>query len=103
MTREELIKQCRYYTGAEKNPFEIEGGTKALLFGYEEAWVRFTQSDKEYINSCLDEYIKNGLKDFKSDDNIPITLKAILFNRFCHWNGYGDVVSDFKEWYNKYY
>ena len=104
MTREELIRECRYYTGEEKNPFESEGGTKSLLWGYEKVWINASISDKEYLDDCLQRYENEGLGQFNENDNIPITLKALLFNRFCHWNAFGiGVVEDFKEWYNEYY
>ena len=45
----------------------------------------------------LDEYLSYGLREFENMDGVPITLKAILFNRFSHWNR-ADT-EEFKAWY----
>lgn len=101
MTREELIKQCRYYKGEEDCPFDGKDQNKAMFWSYEEKWVQYTLSDKNYLNRCLDEYKRNGLMSFKSDDGVPATLKAILFNRYSYWYE-GDSIG-FKNFYTKYY
>ena len=45
----------------------------------------------------LEYYIRAGLSTFQMFDNTPITLKALLFNRYSHWT-MGDI-DGFKEWY----
>ena len=52
----------------------------------------------------LDEYEKYGLQDFEPDDGVPITLKAMLFNRYHSSNGfYLNIADMFKEWYVRFY
>ena len=50
----------------------------------------------------LEDYIRCGLGDFSKFDDTPITLKAILFNRYTKYNEMIDV-DGFKNWYNKVY
>lgn len=65
---------------------------------YEECWVRFHFNDDIYIYNNTIEYISHGLGDFHADDGVPISMKAILFNRFCHW-GYAETPDTFRRWY----
>lgn len=102
----ELIKDplqcCRYYDGKT-----IESGTKnALLAEYEMQWIEWRKaafdSDKyRLIFDMVIEYMNDGLMMFADYDKAPITLKALLFNRYCHWNYAG--AEEFKYWYNNTY
>lgn len=65
---------------------------------YEECWVRFHFNDDIYIYNNTIEYISHGLGDFHADNGVPISMKAILFNRFCHW-GYAETPDSFRKWY----
>lgn len=100
MERKDLLHHCRYYKGERKCPFQ---GTKEMLWGWEKAWIKMIQSedekDSEFLSKALEDYILAGLSDFEKYDDIPLTLKAILYNRFDHWNGGGG----FKLFYLRYY
>lgn len=50
----------------------------------------------------LDEYISAGLSEFNMMDDTPITLKALLFNRYCHWCGGYGLIEDAKA-FKKFY
>ena len=52
---------------------------------YEECWVRFHFNENDYLKNETMSYIKEGLGDFCAEDGVPISMKAILYNRFCHW------------------
>ena len=53
-------------------------------------WVEFSEvayssnSDSEPLHIMINEYIDAGLISFEQMGDTPITLKALLFNRFCH-------------------
>lgn len=64
---------------------------------YEECWVRFHFNDNDLLNETL-FYIREGLGDFCADDGVPISMKAILYNRFCHW-GWCETPDTFRSWY----
>lgn len=87
-----LARYCRYYGvpgGAERNT--------AASF-YEERWVNLGGIYP------LDEYVEYGLMNFSEDDGVPITLKAMLFNRYHTSNGFYPNISEmFKEWYERFY
>ena len=95
------IKQCRYYKGEEKCPFG-EGGDKAMFWFYEKNWLeRQERDDSFFLGSILGRYEQCGLTDFEKEDGVPITLKAILFNRYEQWFEGGP--GDFKYWYKERY
>lgn len=43
-------------------------------------------------------YIKKGLGDLCANDGVPISMKALLYNRFCYW-GWCDTPDSFRSWY----
>ena len=89
---EGLQRYCRYYG----KPGGTERNTAASF--YEERWVKVGGIFP------LDEYEKYGLQDFEPDDGVPITLKAMLFNRYHSSNGfYLNIADMFKEWYVRFY
>lgn len=101
MTREELIRQCRYYKGEEANPFG-EGGDSAMFWSYEIWWTeRMLNGDTDVLAFYLSLYERVGLTDFESNDGVPLSLKAILFNRFEEWAE--GTPTEFKRWYKERY
>jgi len=48
-----------------------------------------------------EEYTYHGLADLYSYDGVALSLKALLFNRYCHW-GYTDP-DGFRKWYTHTY
>ena len=91
--RKQLILDCRIYDGSENPKFPGY---------YEECWIRFHDTHEEYLDAVTQEYISAGLKDFSSDDGTPISLKAVLFNRYIHWGNpynYEEECQGFKKWY----
>lgn len=91
---------CHYYNSEETNPFK--DADKSLFWEYERVWA---SDDTTISDDDIDEYINIGLRTFEQYDGTPLSLKAVLFNRFCKWKSYSmlDCVDDFKDWYiNKY-
>lgn len=84
-------QRCKYYNGS--NDY-----TSQLGF-YEQLWLE-KFGDETTLNNII-EYIYYGLMRFAEDDNTPISLKAMLFNRYCHW--VRADVDGFKQWYNEFY
>lgn len=106
MNRKELIKAfCRYYDGADKNPFVED--TLSRFWEWERTWVDLTLESVEknelpqQASDILNNYIRAGLDDFRKNDGIPISLKAVLYNRYDQW--FYDGPEGFKLWFNKYY
>lgn len=105
MANKELLKSCRYYHGEIENPFEGVEQNKAMLWFYEQGWVK--QAERGISPASADmlrEYEGYGLKSFKSGDGIPLSLKALLFNRYARTAySQADAVEPFKAFYEKYY
>lgn len=99
MNKKDLIQFCKYYQGEKECPYQ---GTNGVIWDWEKSWVELSVDDDKgafLLSSFLDEYIFCGMKDFQKYDDIPITLKALAFNRFNQW----DEGGDFKEFYKKYF
>lgn len=99
MPNNELIKFCRYYHGGDKNPYEGKDQNKAMFWIYERHWLQEASRKEPDFSLVLTDYLNRGLNDFSFDDGVPLTLKALLFNRFEQWNE-GD---GFEEWYKSEY
>ena len=96
------LQCCRYYDG-----ITIEKGTtKTLLAEYEMRWMEWrgaahNTGNYRYMVDLVKEYMYYGLMMFEDSDKAPVSLKALLFNRYSHWNYAG--ADEFKYWYNNTY
>lgn len=87
ISTEELLSHCLYYKGGEIVDDPSKDKDDYILEFYEQKWVEFSQRDRRYIAEIVQDYIFAGLELFNCDDGVPISLKALLFNRYTHWNG----------------
>ena len=102
MNKKDLLKFCRYYKGEEHNPFRDQN--KSMLWFYERAWIYDMLNDNNSLSSTIDDYIRVGLGLFEQFDKIPLTLKALLFNRYAMTsNSIEEAVEPFKRFYKEYY
>lgn len=99
MNKKDLLKFCRYYKGQEDNPYK--GKNEEWLFKYERHWCELMMKDDEIISDFVNDYINAGLAHFSETDNVPITLKAIMFNRYAQHNEMF-TIDEFKDWYKNY-
>ena len=88
------LAHCFYYG---KNVPEDCGAHVGHM--YEECWVRFHFDDSDYLLNETLFYIKEGLADFHAAAGVPISMKAILYNRFFHW-GWAETPDTFRSWYD---
>lgn len=100
-TEKDLIKFCRYYNGENEPPKDFDAD-KSTLWKIERYWVENSANKSSSLGDNLDEYLDAGLREFSQFDEIPATLKALLFNRFTQYNERVDVEA-FKFWYKTYY
>lgn len=98
MKKEDLLKYCRYYKGEKSPPKEI----KSTFWNYEKKWIELSDEDNIHLDEMITIYVSKGLGRFEHDDNVPLTLKALLFNRYSHWN-VNPNVNEFKQWYKTEY
>ena len=109
MEKKDLMQICRYYKGENECP-KFNDNNKSMLWGYERTWVDDTLATEkrgrvsDYQNEMLDDYMSVGLTTFNNTDGISITLKALLFNRYCKTQYSMELaVEPFKKFYHKYY
>ena len=98
-SREEYISMCRYYDGTEES---LEGND-SMFASYEKYWVEMHYTNVNILKEVLYGYKLHGLGRFSHNDGVPITLKALLWSRFSHWNGYPDDAENFKVFYQEEY
>ena len=104
MEKKDYLPFCRYYKGEKENPYKR--GNNYLFWFYEKRWIEYSVDKNSTLGDMLDEYIEAGLSEFQMIDNTPITLKSLLFNRYCHWfGGYGllEDAKGFKTFYSNDY
>ena len=100
MKKEDLLKFCQYYHG--ENACKSTDKDVLMLFNIERMWIDRMTSEESDFEELLDEYVTFDLTEFRETDDVPVTLKALLFNRFSQYNDRIDVDA-FKTWYKKYY
>ena len=103
---EELLSYCLYYKGEDDYPESSGDDNKSHLWNYELVWVKSCQQNRHYIAQVVQDYIFAGLELFNINDGTPLSLKAILFNRYQHWcggNGWLNDINGFKDFYLKDY
>lgn len=100
-SKKDLIQFCRYYKGEKEPPKDIN-----RWWGYEKHWVEMSATPKEdnceYNTLCeyLDNYVSAGLAQYNSSDGVPVTLKALIYDRCKHFGG---SVESFKQTYENDY
>ena len=101
-----MEKSLRYYKGENDCPQNINNAGKRYIWEYEKRWCEMTKEENsEILASHTEEYISlPGLLYFSNDDGIPLTLKAMLFNRFSKGE-YSMIraIDPFKKWYETVY
>ena len=95
-----LLEFCRYYHG-EKTCKSTDKDVQ-MLFNIERIWIDRMTSEESNFEELLDEYVTFGLTEFCETDDVPVTLKALLFNRFSQYNDRIDFDA-FNTWYKKHY
>lgn len=100
--KSKYLQFCRYYKGEKVCPFTDE---RLSFWDLEKSWISaYENGQNDFLDECIDEYTSIGLATFEWDDDVPVSLKALLFHRYCK-NSYSmmDAINPFKDWYvNKY-
>ena len=95
-SKDPLLKSCRYYKGETESPFS---DSRSALWSAERNWVQLAQS----ASPLLDEYLEGlrvDLPELANNDHIHQSLKAFLFDRYCHFGG---TPSGFPVWLSRNY
>ena len=103
--RQYLLSQCRYYNGESEPPRSLPEGC-ALMWNYEWHWVLWSLK-----NDPMMEQFQRMIEEFhlenKEGDDTPLTMKALLLNRYLHWGGaYASIeetLKNFEEWNKEHY
>lgn len=100
--RKQLILQCRYYRGEANEPKSLLH-SDALYWEYESVWVRDMLKGGKLSKSYQEEAEFTRLET-KKGDSTPLSLKALLFNRYMYWSSYSlasfdDLKKGFESWY----
>ncbi|QOW09202.1 hypothetical protein Q73A0000_01935 [Kaistella flava (ex Peng et al. 2021)] len=93
-----LFEFTRFYKGPGTEPINRVNNAQ-LLWEYERKWVE-NEEDRAENHPRVLEYRQDVLPLYNEEDGIPLSLKALLYNRYTHWcGGYAleDDVRDFKD------
>ena len=93
-----FISLCQRYRGQRENPDPHD-----KVWDYERFWVEMSMLESPDFSKVLDDYIDAGLRTFNMYDDTPLTLNAILYNRFMQQAEGMASADDFKRWYDEYY
>ena len=77
-----LLQFTQYFKG------EIECPKSCLncnFWSYEKMWVE-NEAERAEDHPRVLEYQRYVLPFYNEDDSIPLSLKALLYNRYSHWN-----------------
>jgi len=89
---------CRYYKGEKECPYS-ENESKRDFWYYENAWVQMESSTSNLLERYQKRYIESEFND-KIKDSVPIRLKSLLYNRYCHFVDFQG--SGFLDYYKMY-
>lgn len=110
MTRDELIKQCRYYKGEEECPFDGIDQDKTSFWSYEYIWVNNFKGDyidEQMTQSSYLAFLPVAMANRGEFSSVPVSLQQLLLNRYMHWlGGYQsleDDVESFVDWLKNSY
>lgn len=95
--REYYISRCRYYYGEDNCPYS---GVEACFWEYEQYWVNWHFEGKiEVLKELVEDYKAYGHGRLQKDDGVPISLKAVLWNRWAKWVGSPSDREGWREFY----
>lgn len=101
-----LLQYTKFYKGENTQPHDTGGDTN-LLWEYEKTWVEFHDTCRGIflLNEYIHDYDYAELMNFAERDGTPISLKALLFSRYCHWSSGSilECVHYFKKYYSTEY
>lgn len=105
----EYIEKCRYYNGEFEIPMWVKEIGKEIFWDYERIWVQkhflkdgeTIKSNEKFFKDLIRYYKKQGLGHFNDKDGVPISFKAMLLDRYEHWEG--GTPDGFKDWYREQY
>lgn len=78
-----LLQYTHYYKGEKECPKSCE---RSNFWEYEKMWVE-NEEERAEDNPRVLEYMQDVLPLYNDDNGIPLTLKALLYNRYTHWCG----------------
>lgn len=94
------IVKCRYYHGEEECPFVKGLNNDHLLWFYEQKWVEYHCPEHiADLQEMVEDYKAYGHGQFQKEDGVPVSLKALLWNRWAKWVS---SPSDSKGWHEFY-
>lgn len=91
----------RYYKGQKNNPYPVDDA-RYTAWKIEYVIAKAMDDPSFDIGDALEEYMAAGLKDYKKNDDMPLFMKALIFNRFTEYNGRIDI-KEFKKFYEAMY
>lgn len=78
-----LFNYCRYYKGEQSCPFTKQNDR--MFWDYERIWCNMQTTHDASMNDIVRDYNLNGFAEFEPYDGVPVSMKALLFNRMTNY------------------
>lgn len=93
-----MIKGCLYYNGEKECPYDLRS-IQSAFWRIEKIWTMIVSEDEiEDSNKCS-EFLWDFPDGVESVSQVPMSLKATLYDQYCRFGGdkYG-----FEDYLNSY-
>ena len=99
----ELLQFTQYYKGEKECPRSCANSN---FWAYEKMWIE-NEDERAEDHPRVLEYKRYVLPFYNEEDGIPLSLKALLYNRYTHWSSGSCAIEDevrgFKEFLQENY
>lgn len=95
------LEWCNYYKGEKECPYSLDTA-EACFWNIEETWVKLVNPDEDRRDGFVAEFSMDFPTLLPYIKDCPVSLKATLYNQYCHFYGGKDGFENFiKTYYNK--
>jgi len=94
------LKTCNYYKGEKECPFPLTS-VEATYWDIEETWVKLVNPNEGRSDALVLEYIMDFDPDQFRFADIPLSLKAVLYDQYYHFYGSKNGFDNFIKTYYK--
>lgn len=85
MKTADLLSFCRYYKGEDENPYDVID-PRYNAWNCEKCWISLKNTDDNFLHGLCQEFL-SVFPDWTSDAPVPVSLRALIFDRYTHFGG----------------
>lgn len=81
-----MVKDCLYYNGEDECPFDMRS-IKSNFWRVEKIWDVIVRDDEIERSNKEAEFLYDFPDAIDSIKNVPVSLKATIYNQYCRFGG----------------